>query len=328
MDYNLDKKDVKILFNLFEDARMSLGQIGKETGLSKNSVKNRIERLQERQIIEGFSTIVNHGILGFNSFMLLIEFNDDIYENLEIQKYFTKHRFTNWVSVLSGKWDLLVEFIVRDFDEQSDIIENFIEKFGELVNNYKIYSSNILIRIEHLAEDIYKDIDVKKKIIKNIKPNNNIKLDEIDKKILHHLSKNSVENYVIMSHKLNLTVDIVKYRVKKLKESGIITKFIPLLETSKLGYTEYLYVFNLRNSSKEKLEAFKNKIKNHPNVLYSFFDIINFSIIVSPTFKKTTDMDEFSRKIKKEFGEIIKSQDYFMISDNLYFNLFPDGLLK
>lgn len=333
MNYELDKKDVKIIFNLFENGRMSLSKLGKEVGLSKNSVKNRIERLQNKQIIQGFTALIDHSLLGLDSFTLLLEFNDDIYENKKIQEFFVNHDFSNWVATLSGKWDLLVEFIIKDNENKIEIIEGIVEKFGELINNYKVYSSDKTLRIEHLIEDLYKDLDLKKEIKK--KKNNNksdgivnkINLDEIDKKILHYLASNSLENYVIIAQKLNLTIDIVKYRIKKLLDSGIISKFIPLLETNMLGYTEYLYLFTLRNSSKEVLDNFKNKIRNHPNILYAFSDITSFSLFMTLSFKYTTEMDEFSRKVKKEFGKIISSQDYFMITENLYFNLFPKGLL-
>ena len=54
----LDLKDKKILFALDFDARMSLTQLGKKVGVSKQVAKYRIENLAKRGIIKGFYTDV------------------------------------------------------------------------------------------------------------------------------------------------------------------------------------------------------------------------------------------------------------------------------
>ena len=47
----LDKKDKKLLYYLSKNARMSNTQLSNKIGLSKNSVKYRVERLLKEGII-------------------------------------------------------------------------------------------------------------------------------------------------------------------------------------------------------------------------------------------------------------------------------------
>ena len=54
-----DKIDMKILKILLKDARTSFSEVGKECGLSSNSVRLRFERLRKTGIINGLITQVN-----------------------------------------------------------------------------------------------------------------------------------------------------------------------------------------------------------------------------------------------------------------------------
>ena len=56
---NLDATDQKIITLLTENARMSYSDIGVRVGLSRVAVKSRIQALEERGIIEEYTTIIN-----------------------------------------------------------------------------------------------------------------------------------------------------------------------------------------------------------------------------------------------------------------------------
>lgn len=55
----LDELDNKILSVIEKNARLSYSDIGKLVGLSRVSVKNRMDILQEKGIIEGYVTVIN-----------------------------------------------------------------------------------------------------------------------------------------------------------------------------------------------------------------------------------------------------------------------------
>ena len=56
---DLDDIDRKILELLSENARMSYVDIGEVVGLSRVAVKNRVQALEERGIIEKYTVIIN-----------------------------------------------------------------------------------------------------------------------------------------------------------------------------------------------------------------------------------------------------------------------------
>lgn len=55
----LDDTDQKILTLLLQSARDSYSQIGQAVGLSRVAVKSRIDALEARGVIEGYTTILN-----------------------------------------------------------------------------------------------------------------------------------------------------------------------------------------------------------------------------------------------------------------------------
>ena len=60
----LDKKDRLILEALQEDARQSLAALGKRIGLSQPAMSERVRKLEEAGVIEGYGARVNLAALG------------------------------------------------------------------------------------------------------------------------------------------------------------------------------------------------------------------------------------------------------------------------
>ena len=56
--------DRKILQLLAADGRMSFTDLGKATGLSTSAVHQRVKRLEQRGLIQGYGATVNHAELG------------------------------------------------------------------------------------------------------------------------------------------------------------------------------------------------------------------------------------------------------------------------
>ena len=55
----LDELDQKIVTLLTENARMSYSELGERVGVSRVAVKMRVRALEERGVIEGYTTIID-----------------------------------------------------------------------------------------------------------------------------------------------------------------------------------------------------------------------------------------------------------------------------
>lgn len=65
MDYLIDEIDRQIVGCLAEDARMSLKVLSARVGLTSPSTAERVKRLEERRVIQGYGAHVNLAALGY-----------------------------------------------------------------------------------------------------------------------------------------------------------------------------------------------------------------------------------------------------------------------
>lgn len=61
-----DKLSHRILAELCADARLSNAEVGRRVGLSSPAVAERIQKMQEQEIIRGFYTAVNYDKIGLS----------------------------------------------------------------------------------------------------------------------------------------------------------------------------------------------------------------------------------------------------------------------
>ncbi|MDH6244830.1 Lrp/AsnC family transcriptional regulator [Mycobacterium sp. OTB74] len=63
----LDDTDERILGELTENARATFADIGQRVNLSAPAVKRRVDRMVDTGVIKGFTTIVDHNVLGWET---------------------------------------------------------------------------------------------------------------------------------------------------------------------------------------------------------------------------------------------------------------------
>jgi DNA-binding Lrp family transcriptional regulator len=63
----LDDIDERILAELAEHARATFAEIGEKVSLSAPAVKRRVDRMLDRGVIKGFTTVIDRNALGWNT---------------------------------------------------------------------------------------------------------------------------------------------------------------------------------------------------------------------------------------------------------------------
>lgn len=80
---SIDEIDNKILDIISENARLTYKEIGELTGISRVSVKTRMDAMQEKGIIKGFKTVIDPmGMPEGTRFFLDIECSPEYYEDV------------------------------------------------------------------------------------------------------------------------------------------------------------------------------------------------------------------------------------------------------
>ncbi|MDD6285273.1 Lrp/AsnC family transcriptional regulator [Candidatus Methanosphaera massiliense] len=125
-----------------------------------------------------------------------------------------------------------------------------------------------------------------------------LSMDNLDKKILELLSDDGRKSYRKISRELGVSVGTVHNRVDKLTKTGIINKFVPVINHEKLGYTLTAIIgLEIKGGSVSFLTD-KEEFKDN---LLAVYDVTGqFDGIVIAKFRNTFELNKFIKLLLKE----------------------------
>lgn len=118
-----DEIDTKILKNLLVDARLSARQLAYKLGLSTVTVLTRIKKLEQKKIIKGYTTNLDHQILGYD-ITAIVEVTTTKGKMLEIEDKIAENQNVCAVYDITGHADVLVIGKFKNRDELSHFVKN------------------------------------------------------------------------------------------------------------------------------------------------------------------------------------------------------------
>lgn len=129
----LDALDQKIVRLLIENARISYSDIGQEVGISRVAVKARIQALEQRGIIEEYTTIINpKKISGAVSCYFEIETLPDTLA--EVTETLKENEAITQVYRVTGKNKLHVHAVAASSEEMEKLIREVIDPLPGVVS--------------------------------------------------------------------------------------------------------------------------------------------------------------------------------------------------
>lgn len=233
----LDLKDRKILYELDLNARQTDSEIAKKVGLKRDSVRYRINKLIENGHINYFMTILNSMKLGYTWYRTFFKFHNLTLEKEEEIIEYLKER-ASWISKVEGTWDLNTGIFVKNVYEYRDLINQFLLKYSSFIERYDVaivtrewsyHRDYLLNKRQKTSKPILMGFDPQKKYQTET-------IDETDYKILKTILKNARIKTINIARELETTEMVVRYRLKRLIQNGIIIGFTPFLNIHKLGY--------------------------------------------------------------------------------------------
>lgn len=136
----LDELDQKIVELLIRNARMSYSEIGQQVGVSRVAVKMRIQSLEQRGIIEEYTTIINpQKISGAVSCYFEIETTPGMLA--EVIRLLEKNDAITQIYRVTGKNKLHVHAVAASAGEMEQLIEKVIDPLPGVIDS----SCNIIL---------------------------------------------------------------------------------------------------------------------------------------------------------------------------------------
>lgn len=129
MEIKLDKLHWSILSALQQNARVSLAGIGRKIGLTPPAVADRVKRLEDLGVIEGYWTSISHTKVGYQlkAIITLRAFMGKLKPFLERVK--TLDEVINCYRI-TGNENIIMEVVLRDQFHLEKFIDQLIQ-YGE-----------------------------------------------------------------------------------------------------------------------------------------------------------------------------------------------------
>ncbi len=95
-----------------------------------------------------------------------------------------------------------------------------------------------------------------------------MKIDDIDRLILHYLQNDARISNIELADKIGLSPSPCLRRVKALEDKGIIRRYVGLVDPKALGLPISIFInISLERQERSQMEEFEGKIKSFPEVM-------------------------------------------------------------
>ncbi len=314
MPTKLDKLDCKLLFELDKNSRLPETTLAKLIGRSKESVRYRIAQLKEKGIIHGFTTWIDPTKLGYSSAKIYLTLANKPQQKKEFIEYVKKDKRLFWLGIAEGAWNAGLTFFVKSNQEFFELKNELFSKFKELILDSH---TAVLVNVNMHDKTFLYPAEPKWSTIFGVPEQQ--ELDETEKKVLQELFLNSRISLVDISRKQDLTVDVVRYRIKRLEEKKIISRYTTKVDFNVLGYEFYktfLYFHNLTKTDELKLMEYTRK---NPHIIHLIKQISPWDIELEIMCESYHQYNQIISALTQEFSEIISKVETAIMSEDYVF---------
>lgn len=253
----MDKKEIAILGQLIPNSRTSLTQLAKNIGLSREVTTYHFNKLVEKKIILDFVTSIDIEKMGFTGAAVFVNVKSG--RQAEFEEYLTASPYVSWVAELSGRWNFGLSIFGRNNAEVDDRFHEIYNAFaGDIIDHqFAIHRRTQFFYEKYLGMSSFQS---------QVFPTVTYTIDEVDKKILKEVAKNSRIEAQTIAHNQNLSTPTVTRRLARLEESGVIEKYSIFLNVRELGlYQHSIFAVNKNVDEKEEMISY---LAQHPAVSF------------------------------------------------------------
>jgi selenocysteine lyase/cysteine desulfurase/DNA-binding Lrp family transcriptional regulator len=322
MTTNLTTLDKQILTELDLDCRLTTQDLSKKIKEPRKTIEYRLKKLENDKIIQGYITSINPNNMGYLMFKVYLQLDNIPEERNRFYNFLRGQKNIYWLGICDGAFDCVFAIISKTLEE------------------YYLEINNILSRFKHIIVDqvlgiMVDTIQFNKKYLYDAAPRAYIKfggdteqvgLDSTDYEILSLIANDAKISYNKLSEILNLNLDVLKYKIKRMEELKIIIANRININLEKLGlqfYKTFIYTKALSQEDEWMLIDWAN---NNANTVYYIRSIAPWQIELEFVVKDYAQFNKIMNEFRSEFPQIIKHYKHLMMIDEYWMPAYQDIL--
>ncbi|MFH1637931.1 MAG: Lrp/AsnC family transcriptional regulator [Candidatus Woesearchaeota archaeon] len=319
----MDALDKKILCELDLDCRQPAAKIARKVRSSRAVVGYRIRNLEKEGMIRSYFTAINLGKLGYSTYKIYFKlFNLGEKEEDSLYSFMQKSKNVIHCLKTEGAFDLSIVVAARSVKELDAFLTSLKNSFSSIIKDYQI-SIVVSSRVFKLSKLLLNKRQELLKIEKFSGTTESVKITESDKLILSCIATNATMPVVEIANKTKLSVDIAKYRLRKLKDTGVINTFRVILDMNKLGFYHYVILVKTRRAAKKDEDMINSWAMAHPNVMYVTKRIGDWDYEINVALTSIEGFNVFISGMRKQFSGMLESYDTIINTRIIKLNYLP-----
>ncbi len=134
------------------------------------------------------------------------------------------------------------------------------------------------------------------------------RLDAYDLKILAELDSSARQSNNQIGKKVRLSKEVVKYRIDKMTDAGIIVKFYTITNYFKLGIMKFKLYLRLTNASKEKIEEIAEYFRKHKKTEWDVSCTGRWDMNIGFLVHNVNEFDDEVQKVMDKFSKYVQEK--------------------
>jgi Lrp/AsnC family leucine-responsive transcriptional regulator len=145
-------------------------------------------------------------------------------------------------------------------------------------------------------------------------------LKKRDKRLLYEYCRNSRRPFTVLARKSRMSQQLVSYKIKAMKEAGIITQSYPLIDYSMFGLLQFYVHFRINYRSRKSFQDLVSRIQRHESVVEVTVRSGHYDLIVTFMSKNPSSFNKTLRRLIEKNPDQLKNH---IILTNVVSHYFP-----
>ncbi|MFH1510753.1 MAG: winged helix-turn-helix transcriptional regulator [Candidatus Woesearchaeota archaeon] len=320
-----DLRDRKILAILSEHSRMPVSRIAKQSRMSSDVARYRINRLKRLGVIQRYVPIINFKHFGCYIFHVLMSVDEQDKAGCEqLMSDLQQEGCVLSIIEYSDRWDFEVTILARTLPEFDKIITNLVSKYPKVIIEKKKLETIKNYNIMHFPTGLYSHMPGKRKI----RVGRNTSIDKTDIRLITELARDASRSDIEIGKAMNMSADAVSYRTKKLLDLGVIMKFTVLINLTLLDFHWYTFCIRVRVLDSDHDSKFKEFVRHYPTILRACKTLGDYDLLLYIVAESPKSFHDIVKQIRHEFADIIITYETWVGYKEHYYNAFPENLAR
>lgn len=313
----LSKADRIMLAHLEWNARIPEKELASLTNLSKDGVRYRLRRLENKGVIQGYVAMIDYKRLGRESYKLYIKTQPTREGIEEIKRFFSRRDEVFAVFESRGNWNLAIALFLNSSHEFYELENELLERFGHLI--IEKHFCQMVDATLNTGKSIYEEMPYIEYPIWTRKTD--VSLDEADTIILQELAQNAKATLQELADKTGKSIETVMRKRKRLEQENVIVLYNTTINYPLLDLEIYKVFISVKKYSSSIDAKLIERLKTIPQLRNIVRMIGPWKLEVELTIHRYEEYEQFVEILSGEFPDVIKEIS-FSIFRNERFN--PD----